>query len=159
MARRSYMAETREEAYRAWRQCGQNVEMCLRELAKQGTTLTKPTIYEWMEKFGWKERAARAEAEEKKSAGVGELSFDEQMLQALISQREKYEQYFATLTTQPDNQATYAYTNLIKTISDIRDKVMKAKSQGRKATGADRKEGTLTDERAEEIRKKILGIV
>jgi transposase len=117
------MAETREDAYLAWRSCGQNVEMTIRELAKKGYTLTKPTIYDWMEKFDWKDRAARAEAEEHKGKDM-QLSFEEKMISALVAQKEKYEEYFAGLGRgQHDNQASFAYTNIVKTIIELSRKI------------------------------------
>ena len=50
MARRSYETETREDAYRTWRDCGQNIEETLAVLKKNGYFISKRTIYHWMEK-------------------------------------------------------------------------------------------------------------
>lgn len=128
MARRSYMAETREEAYRAWRQCGQNVELTLRECAKQGLTITKPTLYDWKTKYNWHDRAARTEAQEQKANnavanGAGSAILDLEKLKS------RYETYFDTLGAGAvDNQAMFAYTGIIKSITDLQQKTGAARA-------------------------------
>ena len=123
MARKSYMAETIETAYRTWRKCGQNVELTLRELAKQGYPITKPTIYEWVERYAWKERATRAEAEEQKAADTARIDATDKLISDLEKQKAKYDRFFESLgECGVDNQATYAYTTLVKTIAEIRKK-------------------------------------
>ncbi|MFA7465191.1 MAG: hypothetical protein WCY54_09065, partial [Syntrophales bacterium] len=116
--RGSYIDENRELAFRAWRQCGQNVERTIRTLKEDhGLPVSKPTLYDWMEKFNWKERAARAEAEERKTGDL-QMSFEEKMLAGLVEQKQKYERYFATLPdTKPDNQAMFAFTALVRLIA------------------------------------------
>ena len=110
MARRSYETETREDAYRTWRDCGQNIEETLAVLKKNGYFISKPTIYHWMEKYGWKERAARAEAQERKTADVT-TNAEARALASLEKVQERYETYFETLGEgKVDNQAMYAYT-------------------------------------------------
>ncbi|MDR2018557.1 MAG: hypothetical protein LBQ00_06780 [Syntrophobacterales bacterium] len=117
------MAETIEAAYQTWRRSGQNVEMTLRELAKQGYTISKPTIYEWTEKYGWKDRATRAEIKEKEIADVAAIDATDQLIADLEKQKAKYDRFFDTLgDCGVDNQATYAYTALVKTISEVRKK-------------------------------------
>jgi len=123
MANRSYMAETREAAYLTWRKCGSNVEMTLRELAKQGWTLTKPTLYEWMEKFGWKERAARAEAEEMKAADAVQNA-EARAVASLEKIQKRYEDYFDTLKPgdKIDTNEVHAYKGVIMAIGEIKAK-------------------------------------
>ncbi len=120
-----------------------------------GMSVTAPTLYAWIEKYTWKDRAARAEAEEQRVKDVG-LGFEDKMMASLIEQKESYEKYFKTLGHSPDNQATYAYTNLIKTIIDIKRK-LKAEQAAEDIEQITKSKG-LTDETVEEIRKKILGI-
>ena len=130
MANKSYMSETKEAAYLTWRKCGQNVELTLRELAKQGWTLTKPTIYEWMEKFGWKDRAALAEAAERKAADAV-LSAEARAIVSLEKIRSRYEEYFDTLKPgdRVDTNEVHAYKGVIMAINDI-----KAKTGAQKAS-------------------------
>jgi hypothetical protein len=163
MSARSFIAENRELAFRTWRECGQNIELTIRTLKdRDGLPVTKPTIYSWIEKFNWKERAARAETEEQKAGDI-QISFEEKMLADLMLQKEKYERYFASLPdASPDNQATYAYTALVRLITDIQKKAGDQTAKARKKNVADTARGArvvgLTDKKAAEIRKKILGV-
>lgn len=163
MSAKSFIAENRERAFRTWRECGQNVELAIRTLKERdGLPVTKPTIYSWIEKFNWKERAARAEAEEQKAGDI-QISFEEKMLADLAKQKGKYERYFETLNdATPDNQAMYAYTALVRLITDIQKKAGDQTAKARKKNIADAARGArvvgLTDKKAAEIRKKILGI-
>lgn len=125
MAGKSYMAENRELAYRRWRECGQNCEATLRTLKDtDGLPVTKPTLYEWIEKYNWKERAARAEAEEQRVKDAVVISDEAMIIADLEKQKGKYERFFETLADcSMDNQAMYAYTNLVKTIVDIKARI------------------------------------
>lgn len=124
MAGKSYLAENRELSYRTWRECGQNIELTLRTLKeKHALSITKPTLYGWIEKFDWKGRAARAETEEQR-ANDAVVSSDSRMVLDLEKQKGKYERYFDSLgETATDTQAMYAYTNLVKTIIDIKTRI------------------------------------
>jgi len=124
MAGKSYIAETRELAYRTWRECGQNIELTIKTIKdKHSIPVTKPTLYAWMEKFNWKERATRAETEEQRVKDAV-VSDEEKILADLKKQRQKYERYFDSLGDAAiDPQATYAYNSLAKTITDIRSRM------------------------------------
>jgi hypothetical protein len=128
--RKSYTAEAHEVSYATWRQCGQNIEATVRELRKKGYLITKPTLCDWRDKFTWCDRAARAEAEEQK-AGDAKISSREKALVSLRKRLQSYDDYLDSLPAgnHPDNQALFAYTNLVKTIGDI-----EMKAQGYKAT-------------------------
>ncbi len=156
MAGRSFVAENRELAYTVWRECGQNMEMTLRKLrGEHGMKLSKPTLYAWREKYDWKGRAARAEAEERKAEAVRELSFEEKMIADLVRQKEKYEQYFESLgASPPDNQATYAYTGIVKAIIDIKKKLKV--SDALKKAEKDKK--MSKDELLKLIREEVYGL-
>jgi hypothetical protein len=162
MAAKSYIAENRELAYRTWRECGQNIELTIRTLKERdGLPVTKPTLYDWIKKYTWKERAARAETEEQKAGDI-QISFEEKMLADLVKQKEKYEKYFETLKEgTTDNQAMYAYTALVRLIADIQRKIADPAAKPKKAS-ADTARGAravgLSEKKAAEIRKKILGI-
>lgn len=122
MANRSYQVETREDAYETWRACGQNVEQALAALRSKGYSISKPTLYDWMEKYGWKDRATRAEVYEKKT-GDQAMSAEARALASLEKVQERYEQYFDTLGVgKVDNQAMFAYTGIVKSITDIKAK-------------------------------------
>jgi hypothetical protein len=121
---KSYLAENRELAYQVWRRCGQNVEMTLRELRKHpdGFPASKPTIYDWMEAGNWKERAARAEAEEHKATDATRNA-EGRALASLEGVQIKYEEYFESLGKgKVDNQAMFAYTGVVKSIVEIKQK-------------------------------------
>lgn len=76
-----------------------------------------------MEKFNWKGRAARAETEEQ-TANDAVVSDSAKMIADLEKQKKKYESYFDSLgDTGTDTQAMYAYTNLVKTIFDIKTRL------------------------------------
>lgn len=122
MANKSYQTETREDAYKTWRECGQNVEQTIRTLKKKGYLITKPTLYDWIEKYGWKERAARAEAEEQKAKDAV-ISHDTKVIADLEKVKGRYDRYFETLGENAiDNQAMFAYTGIIKSIEEIKTK-------------------------------------
>ncbi len=128
MANKSYQTDTREDAYKTWRECGQNIERTMRSLSKKGYFITKPTLYAWIEKYNWKDRAARAEAEEQKGKEAME-NHDAKAITSLDAVRERYEKYFATLGDNVvDNQAMFAYTGIIKSISEIKVKTGAYKS-------------------------------
>ncbi|MEN6375338.1 MAG: hypothetical protein ABFD75_11250 [Smithella sp.] len=129
MAGKSYITETRELAFRVWREQGQNIEQTIKVMKRDhGIPITKPTIYSWIEKFNWKERATRAEVEEQRVADAV-VSDEGKILSDLGKQKEKYERFFETLGDAGiDNQAIYAYTNLVKTIADIKSKTSAYKS-------------------------------
>ncbi len=124
MAGKSYLAQNRELSYRVWRECGQNIELTLRTLKeKHGLPVTKPTIYGWIEKYNWKDRAARAENEERKATDAV-VSDEARMVLDLEKQKTKYERYFDSLgEAATDTQAMYAYTNLVKTIIDVKTRI------------------------------------
>lgn len=110
-----------ERAYQVWQQCGQNVSETVRELAKEDHDFTRQTIAAWRAKYDWQGRAARAEAE--KSVEVDAYS-DEALLRSLLTQRQKYETYFDSLAAGAiDNQATFAFNGVLKTIVDIKLKM------------------------------------
>lgn len=120
MKGKSYIAENREMAFKVYCECGGNVEMTLRELDKKDLTLSKPSFYDWMKKFNFEERRTKVDAETQMTQDC-QVSFEEQMMNALLKQKRNYETYFDTLSS-PDHQAQYAYAGLIKTIFDIRTK-------------------------------------
>lgn len=123
MKGKSYIAENRELAFKAYCVEGGNVEATLRRLEKeQGLKLSKPTFYDWMKKYNFEERLEKVDAERQKTKD-SQISFEEKMLNDLIVQKEKYEKYFETLAGI-DNQAQYAYTNIIKTIMEVRKKLL-----------------------------------
>jgi len=122
MANKSYQDETRETAYQTWRDCGQNYQFTLKELKKKGFIISAPTLYDWAEKYTWKDRAARAETEERKAKDIN-ISFDEKLLADMTKQKERYDRYLEGLgDMKTDVNALNGYINLCKTISDVRSK-------------------------------------
>lgn len=120
---KSLIAENLELAYRVWRECGQSPEQTVKTLgSKHDFPVSRQTLYEWMEKYSWKERAAKAEVIEQQAKDPN-LSGEERMIAALVTQQQRYETYFETMTPKEiDSQAIYAFTNLITTIQSIRQK-------------------------------------
>ncbi len=121
MKGKSFIAENRELAFRKYCECGGNVELTLRELEKEGLKLSKKTFYEWMKKFNFEERRAKIDTERQK-VNDSQISFEEKMLSDLLKQKEKYETYFDSINLI-DNQAQFAYANIIKTIIDLSRKM------------------------------------
>ncbi len=128
---KSYMAENREVSYRIWCECGQNVELTIRTLKERiGLSLTKPTIYDWIEKFNWKDRAARKDEEAQRVQNAAAVTDEGRMIADLEKQKKKYDRFFETLGDAGiDNQAMYAYNNLVKTIIDIKAKTAAYKAE------------------------------
>jgi len=131
MAGKSYMAENRELAYRTWCECGQNCELTIRTLKdRHGLPISKPTLYEWIEKFNWKDRAARAEAEVQRVQDVAAIGSESRFIADLEKQKTKYDRFFESLGDSGiDNQAMYAYNSLVKTIVDIKAKTAAYKAE------------------------------
>lgn len=148
---KSASLEARETAFACYRECGGNVEAAVRLFKKKGYTLSKPSFYEWLEKYNFKERltAADAKAQEAKDAA---LTTEAQLLVDLKKQKDKYEKYFETLGSAIDNQAQYAYANLIKTIIELVRKTGLKEDEQKKLT---RDEGKRL---AEEILESEYGI-
>jgi len=119
MKGKSVFAESRELAFATYRECGGNVEKTLREIEKKGLKLSKPTLYEWMEKFNFKERLKNADALAQEASDT-KIQYREKIVLDLKKQKVRYDKFFETLSEgQIDTQATYAYNSLCKTISDI----------------------------------------
>jgi flagellar biosynthesis/type III secretory pathway protein FliH len=119
MKGKSVFAESRELAFQCYRKTGGNVEAALRECEKEGLKLSKPTFYDWMEKYNFKERLKNADAVVGEAKDL-DAHYREKILLDLKKQKERYDAYFETLSAaQVDTQATYAYNSLCKTISDV----------------------------------------
>lgn len=118
MKGKSYIAENRERAFQVYCDEGGNVEATLRRLEKEhGLKLSKPTFYDWMKKYNFDDRRIKVDLEKQKVKD-SQISFEEKIMLKLIAQIEKYEAYFENNATI-DNQAVYAYTNLLKTIIEL----------------------------------------
>ncbi len=135
MKGKSLIAENLELAFQTWRASGQSVGQTIRTLkTEHDFAVSRPTLYEWIEKYHWKERAAMAEAEERQAKDAN-LSGEEKMLAALVTQKERYEKYFANLgydkngRPEIDTQATYAYNNLIASLVSIRQRTGEYKAE------------------------------
>ena len=116
-----YGVGTQEEAYRTWRVCGRSPMATVNELRRKGFHLTRDTIYAWMTKFSWKERADRAEAEERRvREAMGEEAAG--LVADLERQKARYERFFDSLGEGVDNQGIYAYTTIIKAIVEAKKK-------------------------------------
>lgn len=127
MKGKSLIAENRESACKKYCDCGGNVELTLRELKKEGLSLSKPTFYNWMEKFNFEERRKKIDIEMQKVNDLN-LSFEDSMLKSLLDRKTAYEAYFEKSAEPTDHQAQYAYAGIIKTILDIKVRMGEFKS-------------------------------
>lgn len=121
MKGKSFIAENREIAFKRYCENGGNIEGTIRALKKDGLNLSKPTFYDWLKKYNFEERRLKVDMERQK-ARDSQISFEAKMLNDLVRQKEKYEAYFEQNPVL-DNQATYAYTGIIKTIIDVKKKL------------------------------------
>lgn len=122
MSRGKAIRENVELAFDIYCDQGGNKERTLVELEKRGLSLTKKTLYRWIKRYRFEERRLEVDAERQRLQD-SQMSFEEKMLKALTDQKEKYETYFTSSAEPgkpPDTQAMHAYTNLVKTIHEIR---------------------------------------
>lgn len=130
MKGKSLIAENLELAYQTWRKCGQSPVLTIKTLNEEHEfNLSRVTLDAWIKDNGWKERADRAEEIERRAKDPN-LSGEEKMISALVSEQQKYETYFETVPiVQRDPQMTYAYTHLITTVQNIRQKTAAHKAE------------------------------
>ena len=153
----SYKKEAIDIAFKIWRSLGQNIEGTIRELKKQGYMgISKPTIYDWMEKYAWQARATRADTAEQEVDDI-QMSFEETLIKSLVDRKKAYEEYFEKTPSVIDHQAQYAFAGIIKTLFDIKTKMQKITRVADDVSKVAKKSG-LSAEAAAEIREKILGI-
>lgn len=121
--------ETKELAYKVWSECGQNLSECHRRMnGHEGYVINRATLYEWMEKYDWRGRATRLEADQ---ALMADATSDNSILSPLLRQKTRYESYFDSLAIgEVDNQAVYGYNAILKTILEIREKMEERKREG-----------------------------
>ena len=108
-------------AYDIYCDKGGNVSQTIIELERRGLRLSRPTMDKWIADYRFKERFQDANAERQRAAD-NQLTFEQRMMSKLVSQIEKYEKYLEE-TTGVDNQATYAYTNLLKVVVELSRKI------------------------------------
>lgn len=111
-------AKLREIAYELWRDNGRNLTRVERLLkSEHRTPVSRQTLTAWRDEYGWEERAAQAEAQEKLLKDATSI---ETLLADLITRKQGYDKYFDTLPVgKVDNQATYAYAGLLKRIAEM----------------------------------------
>lgn len=115
--------QTVTNAFHTWRRNNHNIEATLRDLKKQGyNNISRPTIYAWMRKYNWEERATKADVEEQKIFDM-QVSFEEKMLSDLLRQKETYDKYFETINGI-DNQAQFAYNKIVELIIELKAKLL-----------------------------------
>ncbi len=113
--------ENIEMAYGVYCMMGGNVARTIKELEKRGLKLSRPTMDRWIKDHRFAERMQNADAERQK-ADDSRLSFEQTMMSKLVRQIQRYEEYLEG-TAAIDNQAVYAYTNLLKTVVELSRKV------------------------------------
>lgn len=126
MARTIHGGESRELAFRVWRECGQSVSAALLKLKQEHGLphLAKQTLYDWASTYQWHDRAARLQAEAER-AEIAKLMGREKILADLTVRKASYERYLEQVEGNGgvDNAATTAYANLCKTIMQLQDKI------------------------------------
>ncbi len=141
--------ENIEMAYGIYCMMGANVARTIKELGKRGLKLSRPTMDRWIKDYRFAERMEKADAERQKAEDC-QLTFEQTMMQKLATQIERYEQYLEGLTAgRMDNQAVYAYTNLLKTVVELGRKIRPAKTE---------KDAEALKEQANEILESEYGI-
>ncbi|WP_420267106.1 hypothetical protein [Candidatus Magnetominusculus dajiuhuensis] len=128
MKGKSLIKENLELAFHIWREEGTNVKKTLSRLNQEhGFRLSQPTFYDWIKRYGWRERLARLDAQELKGQ---EVSHSPDPLVSIAKQVEKYDRYFEGLGEAGiDNEAMSAYTNLVKTRAQLIEKQRAYKGQ------------------------------
>jgi hypothetical protein len=126
------MAENRELAYRIYYECRPNIELTLRRIHEhpQGFPVTKPTLYEWMKTYRWEERATKQAAEAQRRSDTA-ASSEEAAIDSLDKVRRSLEVRILVMDPAVDaqySQTAYAYTNVVKSLIDL-----KARSAAQKA--------------------------
>jgi len=121
-------SETKELAYKIWCENSQNITECVRVMNRDhGFVVSRQSVTEWCEKFGWKDRAARAEAER---AATDDASSSTAILASLLSQKRKYDLFFEGASVdQAYNQAMYAYNRILRDIIEVRKETSEFKAE------------------------------
>lgn len=116
--------ELRELAFQLYYECGGNKEMTLRKLQERGYSISKPTLYDWIEKFNFDERVSALDLKTREAKDAKAISIEDLLLTELLKQKENYEEYFRSLQKgKVDNQAMYAYANILNTLLDLKTKL------------------------------------
>ena len=127
MPRVRYEQEARDTAFAVWRGCGQNVAATLRELKNEYgyKHLAKPTLYNWMQEYHWKDRDAKLVMQERQEEEA-QLVGRERILTDLVKRKQELDQYFADQPTdQPDNATLNSYLNLARMILQVQQQLDK----------------------------------
>ncbi len=95
------------------------MEAARKALKEKGLEVSRPTLYDWEGKYDWKNRKSEIDLRRQETEGQTQ---DENLLAGLLSQKKKFEGHFDSLGIEIDPQVTYAYTNIVKSIIDIRAK-------------------------------------
>jgi hypothetical protein len=116
--------ENKEAAFGVYMEHGgRNIPLMIRHLGEEhGIKVSEHTLYDWMKEGDWKARLKRAEDERKEFLEGELLDFDQKMLKKILRQIERYERHLDT-DSRVDNQAAYAYTNMIRTAMELAGKI------------------------------------
>jgi hypothetical protein len=116
--------ENREATFSVYKEHGgRNIPLIIRHLkGEHGISISEQTLYEWMKDGDWKARLKRTEEERDKFLEGELLGFDEKMLKKILRQIERYERHLDT-DSKVDNQAAYAYINMIRTAMELSSKI------------------------------------
>lgn len=139
----------RENAFQTWYAHGRNDSETVRELQKQGFSVTRQTISAWKDKYSWSSRADNIDIKKHEVADVS-VTFEESLLQDLKTQKDRYDAYFNALPPgQVDNQAMYVYNQLCEKLLNLSNKIKPKQRKERLG---------MSEQTAQEIKEQILGI-
>jgi hypothetical protein len=126
--------ENRELAFEVFRLFGgRGVERMLGRLKwAHDIDISERTLYEWKTEGRWEERL---DAEARGAEQV--LTVREKMLASVLALIEKHERQFSKEGAIADAQATYAYTNLLRTAMELASKMTRWEST-RPEAGSDK---------------------
>ena len=106
--------ENREAAFEVYAFFGgSGIKRILNRLeAMHGLDISERTLYEWKEEGGWDLRLGGRKDSER-------ITFRERMFLKVMDHIERYEKKFSENPSATDNQASYAYTNLLRTALEL----------------------------------------
>jgi transposase-like protein len=115
--------EARELAFRLYAENGgRDIPKVLERLRRNhGVDITEQTLHEWKRQGGWKERMEQSLEGRREFHDRELVGLEERMMGRLIRQIEKYELYMQA--PHVDNQASFAYTNMIRTAIELAGRI------------------------------------
>ena len=125
MPRVRYEQKARNTAFEVWRASGQNMTEAHRTLKNEYgyRHLAKPTLYNWMQEYHWKDRDAKLVMQERQEEEA-QLVGRERILTDLVRRKQEMDQYFTGRPTdEMDNASLNSYLNLSRMILQVQQQL------------------------------------